>query len=161
LVSVTHGSPVGALLGFCLAAADTSSFHASPPRVTRNRLTRPDRCICRADCEEASIFATSVTVGAPQYGRRGGLPSAPFSNRPPDDSFMQLPIAPTPETTTARIKWHIGLIAAAMALTVAFIGFGTTDPALATPQQAPNSRVVLDLPPGYVPSPLFAVFQND
>ncbi len=31
----------------------------------------------------------------------------------------------------------------------------------ATQQQAPNSRVVLDLPPGYLPSPLFSGFQND
>lgn len=31
----------------------------------------------------------------------------------------------------------------------------------ATPQQAPNSRVVLDLPPGYTPSTLFSGFQND
>ena len=33
--------------------------------------------------------------------------------------------------------------------------------ATATSQQAPNSRVVLDLPPGYEPSPLFSGFQND
>jgi hypothetical protein len=74
---------------------------------------------------------------------------------------MLLPIEPKPETTAARIQGHVGLIAAAIALTVAIIGFGTADPAAATPQQAPNSRVVLDLPPGYVPSPLFAGFQND
>lgn len=34
-------------------------------------------------------------------------------------------------------------------------------PAAAAPQQAPNSRVVLDLPAGYVPSPLFSGFQNE
>ena len=34
-------------------------------------------------------------------------------------------------------------------------------PVAATPQQAPNSRVVLDLPPGYTPSPLFSGFQNE
>ena len=33
--------------------------------------------------------------------------------------------------------------------------------AAATPQQAPNSRVVLDLPPDYTPSPLFSGFQNE
>lgn len=33
--------------------------------------------------------------------------------------------------------------------------------AFATAQQAPNSRVVLDLPPGYIPSPLFSGFQDD
>jgi hypothetical protein len=31
----------------------------------------------------------------------------------------------------------------------------------AAPQQAPNSRVVLDLPVGFVPSPLFSGFQDD
>jgi hypothetical protein len=41
--------------------------------------------------------------------------------------------------------------------------FGMSGPApvSATPQQAPNSRVVLDLPPDYTPSPLFSGFQND
>lgn len=34
-------------------------------------------------------------------------------------------------------------------------------PVLASPQQAPNSRVVLDLPAGYTPSPLFSGFQNE
>lgn len=34
-------------------------------------------------------------------------------------------------------------------------------PVAATPQQAPNSRVVLDLPEGYGPSPLFSGFQNE
>jgi hypothetical protein len=34
-------------------------------------------------------------------------------------------------------------------------------PAFATPQQAPNSRVILDLPPGFAPSPLFSGFQNE
>lgn len=34
-------------------------------------------------------------------------------------------------------------------------------PVAASPQQAPNSRVVLDLPGGYTPSPLFSGFQND
>ncbi len=33
--------------------------------------------------------------------------------------------------------------------------------AFATPQQAPNSRVVLDLPAGFTPSPLFSGFQNE
>lgn len=32
---------------------------------------------------------------------------------------------------------------------------------LGAPQQAPNSRVVLDLPEGYVPSPLFSGFQDE
>jgi hypothetical protein len=40
---------------------------------------------------------------------------------------------------------------------------GTVAPgfAAATPQQVPNSRVVLDLPPGYTPSPLFSGFQDE
>jgi hypothetical protein len=48
-----------------------------------------------------------------------------------------------------------------------FIGFvalaapGRAAPAVASPQQAPNSRVVLDLPPGYTPSPLFSGFQDE
>jgi hypothetical protein len=33
--------------------------------------------------------------------------------------------------------------------------------AQAAPQQAPNSRVILDLPDGYTPSPLFSGFQNE
>jgi hypothetical protein len=41
--------------------------------------------------------------------------------------------------------------------------FGACAPQLAAAalQQAPNSRVVLDLPPGYTPSPLFSGFQNE
>lgn len=34
-------------------------------------------------------------------------------------------------------------------------------PASTAPQQAPNSRVVLDLPEGYSPSPLYSGFQNE
>jgi hypothetical protein len=44
---------------------------------------------------------------------------------------------------------------------VALVALGAPPPAAATPQQAPNSRVVLDLPPGYTPSPLFSGFQDD
>lgn len=43
----------------------------------------------------------------------------------------------------------------------AFSAFGPPGPADASPQQAPNSRVVLDLPAGYTPSPLYSGFQND
>lgn len=41
------------------------------------------------------------------------------------------------------------------------LGMGAPVPVGATPQQAPNSRIVLDLPPGYAPSPLFSGFQNE
>ncbi len=44
---------------------------------------------------------------------------------------------------------------------VALLGMSAPAVVSATQQQAPNSRVVLDLPPGYVPSPLFSGFQND
>jgi hypothetical protein len=47
-----------------------------------------------------------------------------------------------------------------MALSM-LLGMGATAPVGATPRQAPNSRVVLDLPAGYVPSPLFSGFQNE
>lgn len=51
---------------------------------------------------------------------------------------------------------------AAFVLAVAaLVGIGFPGPADASPQQAPNSRVVLDLPAGYTPSPLFSGFQND
>ena len=50
--------------------------------------------------------------------------------------------------------------AATLALT-ALVGMSALAVVTASPQQAPNSRVVLDLPPGYVPSPLFSGFQND
>jgi hypothetical protein len=50
--------------------------------------------------------------------------------------------------------------AAVLALTT-LMGMGAPAVVMATPQQAPNSRVVLDLPPGYTPSPLFSGFEND
>jgi hypothetical protein len=55
------------------------------------------------------------------------------------------------------------LIRAASALALAgLLGFAAAPgPASASPQQAPNSRVVLDLPPAYTPSPLFSGFQNE
>jgi hypothetical protein len=55
--------------------------------------------------------------------------------------------------------WH--RVAAALLILAAIIGAGGPQSASASPQQAPNSRVVLDLPPGYVPSPLFSGFQNE
>lgn len=74
---------------------------------------------------------------------------------------MLLPIAPKPlEATAMRRMWRrIGGAAATLALT-ALVSM-SAPPVTASPQQAPNSRVVLDLPPGYIPSPLFSGFQND
>ena len=75
---------------------------------------------------------------------------------------MPLMTAPTPlDTTTMRPLWrHSCRAAATLALTI-LLGMSATPVVTASPQQAPNSRVVLDLPPGYVPSPLFSGFQND
>ena len=74
---------------------------------------------------------------------------------------MLPPIAPTPVTTAVRRgRSSIRRLAAMLALSV-LAALSATSPACATPQQAPNSRVVLDLPPGYAPSTLFSGFQND
>lgn len=72
------------------------------------------------------------------------------------------PIAPSPKTATParRIVRGIGTLVGTMALTL-LVGMSAPAVVSATPQQAPNSRVVLDLPPGYTPSPLFSGFQND
>jgi len=51
--------------------------------------------------------------------------------------------------------------AAAITLIVALTALSPAPPAFANLQQAPNSRVVIDLPKGYEPSPLFSGFQND
>jgi hypothetical protein len=60
-------------------------------------------------------------------------------------------------------KAAAGGLAGALCLVgcVAFFALGAPPPAAASPQQAPNSRVVLDLPPGYTPSPLFSGFQDE
>lgn len=75
---------------------------------------------------------------------------------------MPLPIAlPSPSTTPTR-QTHRGRRGSlAVLLLVALIGFGAPAIARAAPQQAPNSRIVLDLPDGFVPSPLFSGFQDD
>jgi hypothetical protein len=75
---------------------------------------------------------------------------------------MLLPIAPTPPDTTAvRHAWRrVGRLAAAIVV-AACISWTAPGPVSASPQQVPNSRVVLDLPAGYAPSPLFSGFQND
>ena len=72
---------------------------------------------------------------------------------------MPLPIAlPSMITILARRPRQAG--GAALVAAILF-AFAMVAPASATPQQAPNSRVVLDLPAGYTPSPLFSGFQND
>jgi hypothetical protein len=43
----------------------------------------------------------------------------------------------------------------------ALLGMSAPPVVMAMPQQAPNSRVVLDLPPTFTPSPLFSGFQDD
>jgi hypothetical protein len=75
---------------------------------------------------------------------------------------MLLPIAPSPSTTTSARRFY-GRCRAALAvlLLMALVGAGLPTHAYATSQQAPNSRVVLDLPASYVPSPLFSGFQDD
>jgi hypothetical protein len=44
---------------------------------------------------------------------------------------------------------------------IALFAVAKPAPVAASPQQAPNSRVVLDLPSSYTPSPLFSGFQDD
>ncbi len=75
---------------------------------------------------------------------------------------MPLPIAPPPSTTTSTrpASWSSrGPLAAAM-LAMLF-AVGAPQCAHATPQQAPNSRIVLDIPGDFIPSPLFSGFQDD
>jgi hypothetical protein len=72
-----------------------------------------------------------------------------------------LSIASKPlEANAMRCIWRRIHPAATVALT-ALVGISAPAVVTASPQQAPNSRVVLDLPSGYVPSPLFSGFQND
>lgn len=80
---------------------------------------------------------------------------------------MQQPIAPTSSDTTAATMFRAEALRHNLLQTVTRLLLGLVllllGPALAmaSPQQAPNSRVVLDLPPAYTPSRLFSGFQND
>lgn len=65
-----------------------------------------------------------------------------------------------PRATGARLARALGGLALLFAAIVLFCQLGS-EPADATPQQAPNSRVVLDLPPSFTPSPLFSGFQDE
>jgi len=60
---------------------------------------------------------------------------------------------PRPRGRRAEPRWALGL---AMLLALA-----APTAAQAAPQQAPNSRVILDLPDGYTPSSLFSGFENE
>jgi len=59
-----------------------------------------------------------------------------------------------------RAQGRLGLSLLGLGL-AALLGMSSPSALSATSQQAPNSRVVLDLPPGYTPSPLFSGFQNE
>lgn len=75
---------------------------------------------------------------------------------------MLPPIALPPQSTTSRVPTRrVYRVAAAVLALAALLGMSAPAVVLATPQQAPNSRVVLDLPAGYTPSPLFSGFQSD
>jgi hypothetical protein len=73
-----------------------------------------------------------------------------------------MPNAPKPTNAgpLRRLGRGVRSTVIAMALTV-LMGMSAPAVVSATPQQAPNSRVVLDLPPGYTPSPLFSGFQDE
>jgi hypothetical protein len=62
--------------------------------------------------------------------------------------------------TARRMRLRLGALLAPPALAL-LLGMSAAAPVVAAPQQAPNSRVVIDLPPDYTPSPLFSGFQND
>ncbi len=57
-----------------------------------------------------------------------------------------------------RRRWAIVALTTALVLVFAALA---SPPAFARAQQAPNSRVVLDLPVGYVPAEMFSGFQNE
>lgn len=65
-----------------------------------------------------------------------------------------------PGATLARLARASAVLVLLCAGLIALCDLGT-EPAGATPQQAPNSRVVLDLPPAFTPSPLFSGFQDE
>jgi hypothetical protein len=62
--------------------------------------------------------------------------------------------------TARKLGLRLGALLALPALALLH-GMSAAAPVAATPQQAPNSRVVIDLPPDYTPSPLFSGFQNE
>lgn len=70
-------------------------------------------------------------------------------------------IALPPRNTTSRVPTRRVFRVATVLIVAMLLGMSAPAVVLAMPQQAPNSRVVLDLPAGYTPSPLFSGFQND
>jgi hypothetical protein len=79
-------------------------------------------------------------------------------------SVTLMPKRPMPPSLIPTLgKAAAGAVAGALCLLglTAIFALGQPAPAEASLQQAPNSRVVLDLPPGYAPSPLFSGFQDD
>jgi len=75
---------------------------------------------------------------------------------------MPLPIAQEPTNACPERRVRAWQPRNALALIVfALLSLTMAPLALASPQQAPNSRVVLDLPAEYVPSPLFSGFQDE
>src|SRR5262245_48603241 len=69
---------------------------------------------------------------------------------------------PKPPNASPLWRQHRGTRSGAAAIALTLL-LGMSAPAVisANPQQAPNSRVVLDLAPGYTPSPLFSGFQDE
>jgi len=109
-------------------------------------------------------------LAAPQYGRKRRVP---FRLRPPDAARRsgrpfklsrktEMRLLPQTSAPLRAPRALLQLARLARILGVAAL-LAACAPQLASaaPQQAPNSRVVLDLPPGYTPSPLFSGFQND
>lgn len=75
---------------------------------------------------------------------------------------MPLPIAPKPTSKGAMRGFRRGYGCALVVLSLAaLLGMSSSPVVMAMPQQAPNSRVVLDLPSAFTPSPLFSGFQDD
>jgi len=72
-------------------------------------------------------------------------------------------IGTTPQGPRAKGAWLARIVSGLALFFVAFVLFCRlgAEPAIATPQQAPNSRVVLDLPASFTPSPLFSGFQDE
>src|SRR5204862_328935 len=103
----------------------------------------------------------------PHYGPkrripcRHPLPTQPGRSEPYVGGIRMHCARPSSCPETARkMRLRLGVWLALPALAL-LLGMSAAAPVAATPQQAPNSRVVIDLPPDYAPSPLFSGFQNE